>query len=212
MLKTGRIIGILILFSFLIMCGGSTKFDKGKWDGSTYKNSQFGMTIEFPKDWHIQDDETLEAVRKMSSGVIANMSENLADAVDGSKDISAYLFMVLKEPYGAAVPVNPNILCIVEDVSVMPGLTDGSTYIYHMNKNFGGIGGGIRFNDEIGTKTIDDVVFHSVDGEIDFGNITIKNRYYVSIIDGYALSFILSYQSYEGLEKLESILSTLSFE
>jgi len=194
-------------------CGEKTidKMGFGTLENGTYRNEYLGMSVKLPTDWHAYDNESIKPVVQAGKKMFAGQDKNLQAKLDASELTTVNLFMVYKHPLGSPVPFNPNLGCVAEKVSHLPGIKKGSDYLYQA-KQFMEMGQlKYVFTKDIYSEIIGGIYFDVQDAEINFGTLKVKQKYYATIIRGYALSFIISSTTKQEEENLKQILTVVEF-
>ncbi|MCK5525257.1 MAG: hypothetical protein KAI83_19180 [Thiomargarita sp.] len=180
----------LLIPSLIILTGCNEKSaDIGfNTENGVYTNEFFGMTIKLPDDWHVVNEETKEAIDVNNS----------------------ILLMVAKYIWGSDVDSNPNLIVTIESIKHLPVIKKGRDFLYLKRKVLEISQTGYSFKD-VHSEKIGPVEFDVQKVEINSGTVKIHQELYTSIMRGYALSFIMTWQQEEEKDSLKEILSTLTF-
>ncbi|MNR54530.1 hypothetical protein D3C85_1747310 [compost metagenome] len=54
--------------------------------------------------------------------------------------------------------------------------------------------------------------FETIDASLNTGEVTVSQKYYCAIIDGYALSFAATYMDDESKADMDNIVNTIKFK
>ena len=181
-------------------------------EGSLYTNKFFGFAIKFPDDWSVQDNEAQKQIMEMGSEVISGDDKNMKAMIKASKLQTVNLFMVSEHPKGAPVNFNPSIVAVAERVGHTPGIKRGKDHLFHVRKFLESSQLDVSFLEEIYTEEIDGCSFDIMSVEMDFGGVIVKQKYYSTVLKGYAFGLILAYSTPEQETALKSILETISFK
>ncbi len=204
---------ITLIMLTCIGCGkkASDEIDFGTFEESLYRNKYFAMAITIPSDWSIQDNQAKQQLMHTGQKMIAGDDKNFQAALNASELQSVNLFAVFKHPLGTPVPYNQNISCVAERVSHMPGIRTGKDYHFHVKKLLESGQMKFSFPKEVYSELLSGVEFHVMSVELALGGMTVKQEYYVTIMKGYALVFIISFTTDEERNMLTNILKTLTF-
>ena len=204
----------MVTIAFLQGCGRKAvnEIDFGTVTDSVYQNEYFGLTVAFPPEWSIQDQEAQQKMMEMGGNIVAGDDKNLRAAVKASEMTTVNLFAAFKYAVGAPVPYNPNIVCLAERVRHMPGIREGTDYLFHVKKFIESSQIQVSFSKEMSTKSMGGQQFGVMQYEISMAGMTIRQKYYTAIINGYALSFIVSFTTEEEELALQNILDTIDFK
>jgi hypothetical protein len=206
---------VLLLASGLWGCGllsetEDNAIDFGEFEDGVYSNTFFNLAIAIPEDWHVLDAETRSQLMRQGGKLVAGNNRNLKAAIKAADLDSLNLLAAYEHAPGAPVTSNPGIMIIAEKIKHMPGIERGSDYHYHTKKMMRMSNINVAFPEEIYETSIDDVSFDVMEMQINMGQMSIIQRQYVTIMNGYALLVGLTYQDGDGLYQLEDILLTMS--
>lgn len=205
------ILGILSLL--LVSCSNqaSKEIGFGHFEGTRYLNDYFGLQIEFPEAWSIQDRETIEAISKTGIETLAGDNDNLEAALNAAELQTVNLFAVFKFQPGAPVDFNPSIMCVAERLESMPGIKKGEDYLFHVKKLLNSTSIAYEFPQDIYTKTIDGIDFDVLTTQINVGVFTVEQSYCVTIMKGYALGMVVSYATEAEKSEMLTTLEAAEF-
>ena len=208
MLVAGLLCSVL-----MIACSDKKAVDFGTFEAGNYTNTFFDLMLSIPESWHVLDLESRLEIMKRGGEIVAGENKSLKAAIKAADLQSINLLTAYEHPPGAAVTTNPGIMLIAEKVTHAPGIKRGSDYHYHAKKLMKFSRMKVSYPKEIYEKTIDGVTFDIMETEITMGpGVFIRQRQYAAIVKGYALMMALTYQDDSGLNQLEKIVETLTFE
>lgn len=187
------------------------KIDFGAVESSVYTNHYLGLKIPVPQGWSVQDNAAKKALMESGKQMTAGKDANLMAAMEASELNSVPLLMVFKYPVGSAVNFNPSFSSVAEKTSQMPGITRGSDYLFHVKKILQQAQIKYSISDAIRTETVGGVSFDVLDATLSVGNAVVSQKYYSTIMKGYALSLIVTYSTSDDQKELASLLSSISF-
>lgn len=191
---------------------GVKGFDYGSVENSTYKNSYFNFEMNLPPTWVVQSKEQTEMIVETGKKIAAGDNENLKTMIKASEVNSAYLLTVFKHELGTAVPYNPNIMILAENLKMSPGVKKGNDYLYHASRILKQSQVNYNHIDSTFDKlNFDNKEFYIMNAILNHPNLELKQSYYTTIINGFALSFVISYASDEQKKELNSILESIKF-
>lgn len=194
-------------------CGDAPEreIDAGTFDGSTYRNEYLGMTITFPADWSIQDEQAKQRFRETGQRMLADGSEQMQTAVETGGARTVDLFTVFQHPFGSPVPSNPSISAVAESVAHTPGIETGADYLYHVRRLLANSQVRTEFPVDVYPEMLGGVEFHVLRADMMIPAQTVHQDYYAAIRQGYALVLTIAYTNDQEREVLREILSTLAF-
>lgn len=203
----------IVILSVILFSGcrkkASEEIGYGSFEGSVYTNEYFGLKIEFPSDWSIQDNEASQRVRDLGGKILAGDDEKMKAIVKASELQSVNLFLVTKYPLGSPVSFNPNVAAVAEKVDYLPGITRGKDYLFHARKLLESSGLDYAFPEEVYTEEIGGYSFDVMPAIVKTQNMSFNQKYYSTVMKGYTLSFLTTYADGEDEAALKEILATI---
>ncbi len=181
--------------------------DVGTWTGPTYKNQYFGLTLTIPQGWQVQDASVKQRINEKGKELVTSDDPVKKDQINQAVENTLNLVTVSQYPLGSAATSNPVFVCgaekvprtMVKDADYTAGLKQSLQYLQvpiHVAK-------------DIYTQTVGGVEFSVIDLALDFNGTTVNQRYYAHIKKGYALFFIVSYQTEEQFRMQTEMLKTV---
>lgn len=216
-LRGGRAWPFLLLFLLaawpLAGCRkkASNEIDFGTMQNAVYSNAYFGLTLEFPKTWSPQDQEAQRQMASQGVKMMAGEDKNMSSLLKASELQTVNLFAVFQHQLGSPVDYNPSVLGVAEVVRHMPGIKRGSDYLFQTRKLLENGQIEIRFVGDPKPVPLGGVEFDVMETEIAFQRMVIRQKYYSTILKGYALCFIVSYITPAEDARATEILKTLAF-
>jgi hypothetical protein len=212
MARLGAFAGLIITSVFIITCSDKKIIDFGEFEAGVYTNSFFDMMLRLPDSWHVLDLESRMEIIKRGSKIVAGNNKRLKAAIDIADQKSLNLLTAYESPPGSAVSTNPGIMLIAEKVNHAPGIKRGSDYYFQAKKLMKLSSIKVSYPKEIYEMIIDGVSFDVMETEITMGpGVVIRQRQYATIMNEYALLVALTYQDENGLDQLEQIVKTITF-
>lgn len=184
--------------------------------GGEYTNGFFGFALPVPSGWSIAPKEALAATAKTGQELLAESGDKRIKAALKSAEKKTHNLLLLSEhPFGAAVPFNANIIGVAESVRHAPGVKTGGDYLFHMRNVLKASNAGLKSRGEPKETQLGKRTFYREQYFADMGGITgipVEQAYYVTVLDGYALAFIVSAGSKDDLPRVEASLQDLRFQ
>src|SRR5262249_54389815 len=112
---------------------------------------------------------------------------------------------------GSPVPFNPSIISIAEDVRGLPGIKRGKDYHYQARQLMESSPMKVSFPKEIYTQKLGGIDFDIMETTVPIRGIIVKQKYYETVMKGYALGFIVSFTTDEEAASLQKVLDTIVF-
>lgn len=203
------------VISLFISCspGKPEDFDYGKVENNKYTNSYFDCEMSIPKGWVVQSDEQMEDLTKQGEDLIAGDNAVKKAILKASEVRTANLLGVFKYERGAAVDFNPNFIVVAENVDGLPGIKNGSDYLFHTRKLIEQSPLKYDYMDSVyKEEKINNTSFYVMSAYINGMDTDINQLYYCSIIRGFSFNVILTYNNEEQKQELMSAVNSLKFE
>jgi hypothetical protein len=197
----------------LAACGKKApdEIDFGVVENSVYRNDYLGFRITLPSDWSIQDRAMQKKLADAGGKLLAGDDKNLKAAVKAAELQTVNLLAAFRHPMGAPVKFNPNVICIAERVSHLPGIKSGKDYHFHTRRVLEAGQMKISFPRDISTEILGGRSFDVMYAEISAVNLVIRQKYYASIIRDYALACAVTFLTPEDESALNAIMGSASF-
>jgi hypothetical protein len=190
------------------------KINLGKTEGREYINDFFDMKIKVPDNWIIATDEEKQAIVDTGKQVVTGDDEKKSKEYDLSLERTVYLLVTSEKGMNVQDITNPNFMTLAEKISFFQGVKDGKDYLEEVKKGLGALSAQIpyTFDKEIYVEKVDDKEFYVLEAVVNGTGVTMTQKYYSSITNGYALCFITTSYSEEQSKSLETIIKSVSFE
>ena len=213
---TKKLIIIVSLF-LLIGCIEDKKnvpssFDFGVIEGHVYTNKFFKFKIAANPDWYILNKKELNNKIEEGARILDDVgNEKFKEEIEASMVNLANLFGVYKKELGTTLNFNPSISVNAENLSVHGTNLTSKDYLQASKEFMLNSGMNIVFTNENIFQTIGNKEFITVNLDNNTFGETIKQEYYSTIINNFALNVILSYVEESDKEELHKMLHTLKF-
>lgn len=217
-------IGLLVAASLIFATGctnndtqnkdGSTKktITLGTQEGTKYSNDYFGLELNVPEDWTIASEDEKAALMQAGQDLIAENNEEMANQIDLAKEKTLSLMFAFKYPFNHQ-GVNPNVLCMAENLGLFGSVTvkSGKDYLAMTKTSMEQTGMPYTFGD-VTTEKLDNTDFDTMEATIDAGAIKLTQKYYAAIFDGYALVFVNTFSNEEEASEINAFMDTVTFK
>lgn len=202
----------------LILCciAASAQQPKSPDDGSVkdgvYSNRFFGFRFTYPKDWVVHGEATNARIREAGKEVLKG-SGALSEASSEVLLKNTYqLLTVFHYPLGTpGIEVNSAIQVIAENVSHAPGITDGRAYLWHV-KPFVAKAGAKFIQEQPVELDLAGRRFFRQDYRNEINGTSLRQAYFITIQNGYALVFVYTDSDDTRLEEMMKSLNTIAFD
>jgi len=188
-------------------------FDYGKVENNIYSNSFFNFEITLPSDWVVQSKEQTENLVEAGKKIVAGDDSNLKAVIKAAEINTAYLLTLFQYEIGSAVEYNPSLMLIAENVKLAPGIKTGGDYLFQTRKLMKQ--SQIQYNhidEDFENVKINGQEFHRMNLDLNHIGLHIKQSYYSTIYNNFALSIIVSHVTDDQKEDLEKVLNSLDFK
>jgi hypothetical protein len=186
-----------------------TDADFGSVKNSVYRNEYFGLTLGFPAGWTILDQEAQQQRTQRGVSALAGNDRALQKQLKASEMQSVPLFAAHKHPLGSPPP-NPSISGIAERVE--PRVRRGSDYLARAKEVLKSGQMTVSFPKEVYQQKLDGVDFDVLELEIFIDGSKAKQKQYCTIAKGYALAFVICFNTDEDESLLADIIKTVRFQ
>ena len=210
-INTIRFIFIMLCISLFSGCSksASEEIDFGTIQDSIYFNEYFGLTVEIPVGWSVQDQKARQQIMKTGTDLVAGGNKNLKAMTKAAELQTVSLFMAFELPIGTPTTFNPSISGVAERVRDMPGIKRGEDYHSHSRKLLESSPIDVTFPQDISTETLGGIDFDILHVQIRVPGVTVQQKHYATIMKGYALIFIVSYISDIQKATLDAALNSI---
>lgn len=188
-------------------------FDYGNIDGRTYSNQFFHCKLTVPEHWHVQTKTQNEELMQKGAEIVAGDNEHLKEVLDENLIRVANLLSVFKYKVGSNLSFNANIVMIAENIKLAPSIKNGKDYLKESKKLLEK--SELKYDyvsDEMELLNLGGKSFYAMHANKKIESSQINQIYFASIIRGFALTFVITYQNETDQEILSNILNSLEFD
>lgn len=184
--------------------------EPGTVSGKTYTNKSFGFEITFPDTWLIPDKDFEEYMKKQGIDLSIKAPDWLPPVSRSMVEKAAQKVTILLTAYEKipGMPDNSIVRISAEDLTLNPQVRDAVDYIDAIRTAYSQmkLPPDIKYSDTQVEKL----------GAMQFGYLDVnsaagKKRMYVTVRDGYAILFTLSYTDPATLETIRDCLAKGNF-
>lgn len=178
-------------------------FDYGKVENAVYKNSYFKFSIDLPSNWEFLTQKE---------------SQNLLDAESADKNMqtqtSVNLLTALEdEKLNPNADFLANLSIIAENLKGSDRVKNGTDYLMLTRKALDDKGIKHEYPDKGSmTEKINGTEFSTMRVNTVEPGLTFSQKFYTTIVNGYALTFIQSYVNENQLVELDKTMQSLEFK
>jgi hypothetical protein len=183
-----------------------TKIELGELSGNSYTNDFFGLKFEFPYGWLVGDNVLEKQLTQIAQAQIQTRSAQRQKAVKQAIDRVTPLLGGYKKLPG--YPENASLRVMVEDLSSLPSITNGKTYLAQMldTLKLTKMPADFKYSDAK-SETIDNVALDYVETSTGGG----KKRVYVTVRKKFAVLVAIDYYEDADFEALHKVLDRSRF-
>lgn len=171
-----------------------------------YRNSYFAFELNVPKGWTVIDHETSVAAMRVGVDVVKGKNKTSNRALEDSIGKEVVLLNVTKKPMGAL----QNAMFMMA-VSKQPSKHVTPSMVAEATKSLFASSPTLKLSEDVEIRTVAGKKFACMEFVIKVGDQSATIKYYVTVIDEFALSFSLSYADAADFPELNKILDSLSF-
>lgn len=204
---------MLVMLVLATACSTEEKektVDLGEVKNGTYTNDYFGFSVEVLDGWDVQDAATINELTEAGKDVIAGDDEEKKKGLDLAEQKTLNLLMFSKEPMGS-VQLNPNFFVTAEKVSKLQGISTGKDYLEAVKTMLTSSQLPYTFG-ESSTIKIDGKEFETIEATLSAGDVSVSQKYYSALVEGYALSFATTYFDEESKADMDKAISSIAFK
>jgi len=213
-MKTKLII-LSLLTIFITSCNPNKKpknFDYGHTENNKYHNSFFELELILPDNWVVQTKEQMENLSEAGKEIAVGDNKKLEAIINATEINTANLLAVFQYEVGAAVEYNPSFMLVAENLKNAPGVKTGRDYLVQARKLLKQSQVQYQIDDKFKKVTINNHNFYVMNCSINYMGLTIKQKYYSTLKNGFCLSAIISYNNEEQKKNLEKIIHSANFK
>ena len=212
---------LTLLTSFLILsaCNQTTSreipvdFDYGVTHEGRYQNRFFKLKVNFDTNWNVLDQEENNALMQEGSEMIfGEDNEEMIKAADVASAQLLSLFRYQMEGFDTlGIMFNPSFLIVAENLDGL-GSVDSKGYLEQVRAlSESAEGQPMEFESAINFVTYSGKEFATMKATSDLIIAEIKQIYYLRVVNGFALGFILTGLE-DQMEELEQIMKSVEIE
>ncbi len=185
--------------------------DPGKTSGKTYRNDTFRFEITFPDTWLIPDSDFEAYMKAQGFDLSMKAPENMnaVDRVRMNKALQRVTMLVTAYRSLPGSEENAIMRVAAENLKDQPQIADAVDYVDAIRSMYAGmrLPADFKYSDTQAEK-LGRHQFAFIDTETKEGT----KRTYVTVRDGYALLFTLTYTLKEDLETMRKVLADGTFD
>ena len=203
-----------LLLAALTACSKTSEQmpDDGEMNGTTYTNHYFNFTMAVPDGWYPIDQKTIDALNEQGRKMLAGDDKNMDANLKAAQQNTFTLFTTFQKPPGTPGTFNPAVSCLAEKVGHLPGIGSGHDYLLLIKNTLKMGQMKVNIADTITPVNFSGKEFHVLNIELPMGNLTIKQSFYATIQNDYALAFVTTYQDDSQNSVIQKSLQSMRFQ
>lgn len=191
--------------------GIPNNFDYGELKGNTYTNAFFGFTWNMPEGWKAMPNSMMDSLREQTVEELQAKDLEEAEAVKNADVRTANLLAATCDKGESSLFFTTNINFIAENVRIAMHIRNGKDYLEEALKHLDGSLYSTHQQGGIYPVSIGGKDFHAMDMISEYQELTFRQTYYATVIDGFAFTFIASYVDDEQKEAVENAIAAMRF-
>ena len=179
----------------------------GEVNETSYKNTFFGFTLEFPNSWHRSDESEIEAKKRQGLDLLKTDREKVNRAFEDSSKKEVIILAIGDQGIGSTRGTNLGV-----GVLKQPNSQATANQVAAATKNFFLTNPKITQTEDVKNVTINGTEFSTFVIRTEINGVSINQKILITMRKGYSITFVYSYLNSEGLQSLDKIMQTLNFE
>jgi hypothetical protein len=214
-MKRSLFVAIVILLYFIAPLSKAQQAptpDYGSLYNGVYSNSFFGFSVRYPKGWVVHGDATNRHLREFGKERAVGTGALPAELAEVMLKSTYQLLTTFQYALGTPnIEVNPSFIVVAENVSHAPAIVDGRDYLLYVRPLM--IKQGFEsIREEPIQLVLAGRKFFRQDSRMQVGGMTIQQAIIITVINGYALAFILTGNEQQSIDGMANAVSTLKFD
>lgn len=211
MKRIALLLAVLLVFT-MAACTPEPQLTLGTYDGNSYSNEFFGLSFDVPESYTILSRSELNEAMGLMADFLSEETDMSEQAIKLAEEKTVFYSVAMAHPLDYTDGFNSNIVIQGENLSFLGKviIADGREYLIHTKAQLEQAGIGYEF-EEIETVQIGGTKHHKLPASIDYGFMVYQDMY-ATIINGHALTFIISYSDDAQKAAMMSIMDSVKFE
>lgn len=215
-IKNAALLVCCLLFVFAALPGcAKGAVTTGAFDGQTYGNEFFGLSLTVPADWRIALKDEMQRQFGVDKAQVGSDDKQVEQELKLGEQKTLYLLYVSEFPQGHVGSFNSNIILTCENLKLTgqkvktakeyllaaADKIDKELYSYQL--------------DEIDEENIGPVKVATAYAELEINGIPLRQRHFAALRNGYALLMTQTYSreaTVDELNEMQGIANSLMFK
>ena len=179
----------------------------GEVEGGAYKNKFFGIKLNLPESWLIQETQVNDAIKQAGSKSITGKTSQVQKAYNNAMQRLTVLFTASKDILG--IENNATMIFSAEKSPPLVQIRNGQDYLRLNIQSFKKLQlpPDFKYSETIKSEKFGTETFYSLDIE----RATYDQRFYAIYRKGHSLFFTLTYSTEKDLETMKDVLRNSDF-
>lgn len=192
--------------------GNPKDFDYGRIANGKYINSFFNFEIILPPGWVVQTREQNQVKIEQATAWASGEDKNMGTSFKVSLANTTILLNVYQYEVGAPVDFNPSFALTAENVQYAPGIKTGSDFLFHGRRTLKKLPLQLECTDgEFQREDIHGQAFYVMNVSMKDAGVTLKQKYYATVRNRFALGVIMTFINDEQKNTLEKVIHSITF-
>lgn len=200
----------LASYSNAMAAGNSDLFGQAK--NGVYTNNFFKFSINYPSKWHIASQAQMEQLTKMGAKAAYGDKGNMQKLLKSGVIKKVHLFQISQKAMGQ--PGNAVIMAQAISIPKAFASSENSAKLLEATKyqleNVSNIKP--QSVSKISSVTIGGKPFSHMKVDLKFGKMLVKEDFYITISNNYALLFVTAYVDNSQAQQLQQIVKSVTFQ
>jgi len=162
--------------------------------------------------WEVQNREQIDQLFKYGKEKVSETNEELASEMDLSQQQVVDLLSVFKYNVGTNEDFNNSFILMAEKIPAADAFLNGQQYLHHAAVMLRETEQYRTVRSEPVKTTVGGKDFYSIDAVINNEDVDVRQDFIATVMKGYALCFVLTYNNEDQRAELEKVLTTVSFK
>lgn len=188
---------------------GKGPVDAGTLSDGSYTSDFFNFSLTFPQNWQSIDRQVIRETNEQMFQALTAQDPELQEEARSSMERTHYLLSVY-DPGRGGHGFNPNIVCVAEEVRSQR-IRTAEAYLEKIKSDTQRLNLPLTFAGESRSGAVGNREFVAQGVQIQAPGVQVRQFWYATLIDGYALFFTLSYTNSAELAELQRALQSITF-
>ena len=172
-----------------------------------YKNTFFNFSLNFPKSWSHLNTAEIDASKKVGLEMLKTEQEKINKAFEDSTKREVVVFMIIQKNNGLEKGAGLGI-----GVLKQPSSQVSAELVAIATKNFFLTNSNFELSKDIKKEHLNGTAFSTFIIKNKAIGENTQQKLYITIRNGYSVTFVLSYPNPESQKGLENIMKSLTFD